>query len=86
MIHQGSRFHDPCVASMRTWVMAFLGAIDGALLLRFANKDDTLVLSKFGAPLAGDIIFALSLSERDHRNLIVLGVPLDGLADQPLKV
>ena len=29
---------------MRAWVMAFLGAIDGALLLRFANKDDTLVL------------------------------------------
>src|SRR5215831_11548058 len=29
---------------MCAWVMAFLGAIDGALLLRFANKDDTLVL------------------------------------------
>jgi hypothetical protein len=58
--------------------MALFGAIDGALLLRFANKDDTLVLSKSSAPLVRDIVFALPLCERDHRNLIVLSIPLDG--------
>src|SRR5258708_7189495 len=63
---------------MRSRVMAFLSAIDGALLLRFANKDDTFVLSKSGAPLVGDIVFALPFCERDHRNLIVLGISLDG--------
>src|SRR5437762_3722453 len=62
---------------MRTGLW-FLGAIDGALLLRFAHQDDTLVGSKFGAPLVGHIVLALSVSERDQRNSIVLGVPLDG--------
>jgi len=45
---------------MHSWAMAFLGAIDGAFLLRCA----ALVLSELGTRL-GNIDFVLSLSEGD---------------------
>ena len=53
--------------------MALLGAIDGALLLHLAKKDNTFVLRKSGAPLVGDIVLALSFGERDDRNFICPG-------------
>ncbi len=63
---------------MRFRIMPLLSTIDGALLLRLADKDNAFVLGKCGPPLVGDIVFALPFGKRDHRNLIVLGKLLDG--------
>jgi hypothetical protein len=46
--------------------MALLGAVDGALLLRFTYEDDSFVRSKCCAALIGDIVFPLTLLKRDH--------------------
>src|SRR5246127_3292093 len=55
-------------------VIPFLGAIDSALLLRFAHEDNTFVLSKSGPALVGDIVFALTFLEGDHRDIVVSDV------------
>ena len=60
-------------------IAAFLGAINGALLLRLANEDDAFVLSKSGTALVGDFIFTLALQERNHRDVMLLDVALNRL-------
>src|ERR1700751_6231482 len=74
MIHQGCRFPDPGVSFTGWRVMPFLGAIDSALLLRFAHEDNTFVRSKSGPALVGDIVFALTFLEGDHRDIVVSDV------------
>jgi len=68
VIHQSGRFHDPCVALMGSRVMPFLGAVDGALLLRLAHEDDSVALGELRLHPGCQLILALPFLESHHRN------------------
>ena len=55
IIDQGGGFDDPRIAGVLLRVVPFLSAIDGALLLRFADEDHAFALCEFGALFGGDL-------------------------------
>jgi hypothetical protein len=83
VVHQRCRFDDPGIAGVFLGIVAFLGAVDSAFLLRLANENDTLAVWVLSPQLGCDIICALPLFEGDQRNLIPFDELLDGLDISP---
>jgi len=79
VVHQGGGFDDPGIAGMSLRVVPALGAIDCALLLRFADEDEAVAMRVFGSQLGSDLILASPLFEADEGNFMLLGEALDGL-------
>ena len=61
----------------------FLGAIDGALFLRFANENHAFALRELGAQLGSELTFTLSFFEGDQRDLMIFHELLDRLDESP---
>jgi len=83
VIDQGSGFDDPGIAGVLLRVVTLFGAIDGALLLRFANEDYAIALWKLCAHFGGDLIFALAFFEGYQGDLMIFHELLDGRYEGP---
>jgi len=79
MVHQGCGLDDPGIGAFRLRIATFLGAINPAFLLSFADEDHTFWLVELLALLFGKVVLALPLLEENQRNFVVVGKPLDGI-------
>ncbi len=84
IIDQGGGFNDPCIAGVLLRVVPFLGAIDGAFLVRLANENDALARRELGAQFGSDLIFTSSFFEGDQGDLMIFHELLDGYPTIPL--
>src|SRR6202049_2335094 len=70
MVHQGCGLDDPGIGAFRLRIATFLGAINPAFLLSFADEDHTFWLVELLALLFGKVVLALPLTLRYIRSML----------------